>query len=127
MGPHSTPRKFLEPEDEKFDPHLYRQLIGSLMQLATWTRSDISFSVSILFQLFSNPARRHWTLALRVVNYLKTTQGSVLILSSEQGGPVNKSPMLKAAGNSELLTFTDSDFDSCEETRKSRSGACIFL
>jgi hypothetical protein len=26
--------------------------------------------------------------------------------------------MLKAAGNSELLTFTDSDFASCEETRK---------
>jgi hypothetical protein len=35
--------------------------------------------------------------------------------------------MLKAAGNSELLTFTDSGFASCEETRKSRSRACIFF
>jgi hypothetical protein len=35
--------------------------------------------------------------------------------------------MLKAAGNSELITFTDSGFAFCEETRKSRSGACIFL
>jgi hypothetical protein len=26
--------------------------------------------------------------------------------------------MLKTAGNSELLTFTDSDFASCEETKK---------
>jgi hypothetical protein len=63
----------------------------------------------------------------REVNFLKTTQDSVLFLSSEQGGPVTNSPMLKAAGNSELLTCTDSDFDSCEETRKRRSGACIFF
>jgi hypothetical protein len=31
---------------------------------------------------------------------------------------MNDSPMLKAAGNSELLTLTDSDFSSCKETRK---------
>ena len=35
MKPHSTQRKFLESEDEKFDPRLHRQLAGSLMQLAT--------------------------------------------------------------------------------------------
>ena len=123
MEPHSTPIRFLESEDEKsFVPP------GHWNFNAAYCLDEpyISYAISIS-QFFSNPARRHWTLALRVVNYLKTTQGSVLILSSEQGGPVNKSPMLKAAGNSELLTFTDSDFDSCEETRKSRSGACIFL
>jgi hypothetical protein len=42
-------------------------------------------------------------LAERVVNYLKTTQDSILFLSFEQGGPVTNSPMLKAAGNAELL------------------------
>ena len=36
MEPHSTPRKFLASEDKNLDPHFYRQLIGSLMQLATW-------------------------------------------------------------------------------------------
>ena len=125
MQPHLTPRKFLESVDKKFDPHLYRHLIGSLMELATCTRPDISYSVSILFQFFSNPALRHWTLAERVVNYIKTTQDSVLFLSSDQGGPVTNSPMLKAARKSELLTFTDSDIAFCEEIRKSISGACI--
>jgi hypothetical protein len=48
MEPHWTPRKFLESEDKEFDPHLYRQLIESLMQLATWTIPDILYSVSIL-------------------------------------------------------------------------------
>ena len=77
MEPHSTPRKFLESEDEKFDPHLYRQLIESLMQLATWTRPDISYSVLALSQFFSNPARRHRILAQRVVSKLEATQESV--------------------------------------------------
>ena len=52
LEPHSTPRKFLESGDGKFDPHLYHQLIESLMQLASWTRPDISYSVSILRNFF---------------------------------------------------------------------------
>ena len=28
----------------------------------------------MLHQFFSNPARRHWTLARRVLNYIKSTQ-----------------------------------------------------
>jgi hypothetical protein len=31
MEPHSTPRKFLESEDEEFDIRLYLQLIGIFM------------------------------------------------------------------------------------------------
>jgi len=95
-SPIRLPESFWNLKMKKFDPHLYRQLIGSLMQLATSTRPDIAYSVSDLSQFFPNPARRHWTLARRVVNYLKTTQDSVLFLSSEQGGPVTDSPMLKA-------------------------------
>jgi hypothetical protein len=115
----STPMYLIQKSflTEKMNLHLYRQLIGKLMQLATCTRPYISYSLSILSQFFSNPARRHWTLARRVVDYLKTTQDSVLFLSSEQGEPVTNSPM----------TFTDSDFASCEVKRKSKSGACIFF
>jgi hypothetical protein len=35
--------------------------------------------------------------------------------------------MLKTAGNSGVLTFTDSDFASCEETKNNRFGAYIFF
>ena len=60
MKTHSTPKKFLESEDDRFDPHLYHQLIGHLVQLATWTRPDFSYAASIFSQCFSNAARRHY-------------------------------------------------------------------
>jgi hypothetical protein len=75
------------------------------------------------FQFLANPSRRHWTLARRVV---KTTKESVVILRSELGGPVKNSPMLKAARNSEMLTFADIDFASYEDNKKNRSEACLF-
>jgi hypothetical protein len=78
----STSRKFLESEDELICSASSSE---SSMQLATWSRPDVSYSVSILSQFFSNPARRHRTLARKVVNYLKTTYDSVLFLSSEPG------------------------------------------
>jgi hypothetical protein len=80
-----------------FDPHFDNQLIRSLMQLATRTRPDIWFTV-----------RKHWTFARRVEHYLNNFQDSLDFLSSEQGGPVTHSPMLKAA-------------------EKSRCGSCIFF
>ena len=97
------------------------------MQLATWTRPDISHSVSILSQFLFKSSSRTLDIGSKSSELPQTIQDFVLFLSSEQRRPVTNSPMLKAAGNSELLTFTDSDFASCEETRKIRSGSCIFF
>jgi hypothetical protein len=38
----------------------YSQMIGSLMYLASVTRSDILFAVSKLSQFTSNPGDNHW-------------------------------------------------------------------
>jgi hypothetical protein len=50
MEPHSNPIKLLECEDEKFDLHLFGQLIRSLMQLSTWIKPDISCVVLMRYQ-----------------------------------------------------------------------------
>ena len=72
------------------------------MQLSTWTRPDISYSVPM-------------------------SSSKTLSIGWKSSQLPQNSPIFKAAGNSELLSFTDSVFASCEETRKSRSRACIFF
>jgi hypothetical protein len=51
----------------------YSQMIGSLMYLASATRTDISFVVSKLSQFTSNPRDDHWRALERVMHYLVGT------------------------------------------------------
>jgi hypothetical protein len=53
----------------EIDPHLYRQLIGSLMYLVN-TRPDICYAVSALSQFMSQPRQTHWIAAKHVLRYL---------------------------------------------------------
>ena len=71
MQPHLTPGQSVECRNDIFNPHFYRQLIWSWMQLATWTTPDISYALSMLSQFFSNPNRRHRTLDSTFTELLK--------------------------------------------------------
>jgi hypothetical protein len=51
----------------------YSQIIGSLMYLASATRSDISFAMSKPSRFVSNPGDDHWRALERVLRYLKGT------------------------------------------------------
>jgi hypothetical protein len=51
----------------------YSQIVGSLMYLASATRSDISFVVSKLSRFVSNLGDKHWYALERVLRYLKGT------------------------------------------------------
>jgi hypothetical protein len=51
----------------------YSQMIGSLMYLASATRSNISFAVSKLSWFTSNSGDNHWRALERVMHYLVGT------------------------------------------------------
>ena len=52
---------------------LYREMVGSLLYIASWTRPDIAYAVSELSRFISNPGLVHLTAAKRVFRYLKQT------------------------------------------------------
>ncbi|XP_019447332.1 PREDICTED: uncharacterized protein LOC109350561 [Lupinus angustifolius] len=52
------------------NPSSYRRLIGKLFYL-THTRPDISFEVGHLSQFLSKPIYQHYSIAIRILKYLK--------------------------------------------------------
>jgi 3-methyladenine DNA glycosylase AlkC len=56
----------------EIDPHIYRQLIRSLMYLVN-TRPDICYVVSVLNQFMSQSRHTNWKLVKHVLRYLRGT------------------------------------------------------
>ncbi|KAL4362499.1 hypothetical protein GQ457_04G038710 [Hibiscus cannabinus] len=90
----------------------FRRLVGKLVYL-TNTRPDISFAVQHLSQFLSAPTDLHLVAAHRVLRYLKKSPGQVLFFPSNNTLKVN--------------AFSDSDWASCPDSRRSITGFCIFL
>jgi hypothetical protein len=61
-------------DSDDIDPHVYRQLIGSLMYLVN-TRSDICYEVNVLSQFMSLTRQTHWIATKHVLRYLRGTVG----------------------------------------------------
>jgi len=90
----------------------YRRLIGRLIYL-TNTRPDIAFSVNNLSQFVSSPTKHHQQAVFRILRYLKGNLGSRIFLHKNS--------------NNQLRGYSDSDWATCSETRKSVTGFTIFL
>nr|XP_048321732.1 secreted RxLR effector protein 161-like [Ziziphus jujuba var. spinosa] len=98
--------------DPLSDPELFRSTIGSLQYL-TITRPDICFTVNKLSQFVHVPTSSHWEACKRLLRYLKGT--------ADHGLQLHSSVKLVIHG------FTDSDWASDRDDRRSTSGYGIFL
>ena len=91
----------------------YRSLVDNLLYMSVVSRPDISFIVSSLSQFLSNPGKDHWIAAKRVLRSLKG--------SSDLG------LMFCKSNSFEVFGFTDSDWGSNLDDRRSVSGFCFSM
>ena len=90
----------------------YASAVGSLMYAMLCTRPDICFAVGMVSRFQSNPGREHWTAVKHIIKYLKRTRDYMLVFQSENLVPIG---------------YTDSDFQSDQDSRKSTSGNVFVL
>ena len=87
--------------------------MGRLLYL-NFTRPDISHAVQQLSQFLHAPTDLHWKAAVHVLRYLKGTPSKGLFF------PKDSSPIT-------INAYSDPDWATCTDTRKSLTGYCIFL
>ncbi|XP_016191716.1 uncharacterized protein LOC107632562 [Arachis ipaensis] len=100
-------------EGELFaNPRLYRSIVGSLQYL-TMTRPELAYLVNKVCQFIQAPREHHWQAVNRILRYL---QGS-----STLGLHLQKSSNLKITG------YSDSDWASDPDDRKSTADFCVYM
>ena len=103
-------------KDAKFDKNEapggwpFRELVGSLMWLATQTRPEISNAVRAVARYCSAPTYAHWRAAMGILGYVKRTSGFGITF---QRGTVE---------GLSLQAFADVDYASVAADRRSIRG-----
>ncbi|TMC17118.1 MAG: hypothetical protein E6J34_19075 [Chloroflexi bacterium] len=94
---------------------LYQELTGSLNHLAVFSRPDITFTVSKLSKYNANPTITHFKAALHVLRYLKRTRNYCIVYRKSTTFPID------------IIGYSDSDFASDEDDRKSYTGYIFMI
>ena len=106
------PYRPADTEEKEVDKKQYLAAVGALLYLATNTRPDISFAVSVLARHSQKPTSRHWQGVKHLLRYLRGTED--LGLHYRKGT------------TSDIVGYADSGFKTDPVSGKSQTGY-IFL
>ena len=97
---------------EPVDKERYQKLVGHLLYLCH-TRPDIAYAVSIVSRYMHEPRSGHLDIVYRILRYLKGSPGKGL--------------WFKSNGHLGVDGYSDADWASCLDDRRSTSGYCVFV
>ncbi|KAA0026286.1 gag/pol protein [Cucumis melo var. makuwa] len=101
------------PQEVEVMRHIpYASAIGSLMYAILCTRPHICYAVGIVNKYQSNPELAHWIVVKTILKYLRRTRDYILLYGSK---------------DLILTGYTDSNFQTHRDSRKSISGSVFTL
>jgi histone deacetylase 1/2 len=107
-----TSKATILPDPLFSDATRFRQIMGALQYL-TFTRPDICFAVNRVCQFMHAPTYFHWVAVKRILRYLQ--------------GTTSHSLHITRSSSFSLHGFTDADWVSSVEDRKSTGGYLVFF
>jgi hypothetical protein len=96
----------------------YREVVGSLLWLASATRPDLAYAAQSLSRFSTNPGETHWREAKRCLRYLAGT--------TNLGLTYQRIPSSDSLSDT-LYGFCDSDWGADPDTRRSVGAYVLFL
>ena len=94
------------------DPTVYRSTVGALQYL-TITRPELAFSVNKVCQFMHAPQEHHWKAVKRILRYVAGTTAHGL--------------HLHPSSTSSIMGFSDADWATDLDDRRSTTGYCVYL
>ncbi|KAK4847407.1 hypothetical protein QYF36_001527 [Acer negundo] len=101
-----------EHEEQFMSRIPYASVVGSLVYAMFYTRQYICFVVGIVSRFQSKSGHDHWTAVKHIFKYLRRTRDYMLLYSGGDLIPIR---------------YTDSDFQSNSDSRKSTSGSVFTI
>ncbi|XP_017416449.1 uncharacterized mitochondrial protein AtMg00810-like [Vigna angularis] len=108
----SNANSLYKTENYKDNPSAYRRLIGKIFYL-TNTRPDLCFTVNLLSQFMQEPTNYHYQALQHILRYVKSSPLEGLFFAADF--------------DIQIKGFSDSDWATCPNTRRSTTGYCVFL
>jgi hypothetical protein len=100
-------------DEEKVDPTLFKQIVGSLRYLCN-SRPNIFYSRGMISKLMNYPKKSHMTAAKRFLIYVKGSMKFSLLYPTSIKGERAK-----------LVSYSDSDRGGDKVYRRSTSPSCL--
>jgi hypothetical protein len=112
-----SPKNYEEEAEMRHIPYL--KAVGAIAYLATATRPDLAYAVSVLAYFSSNPGPAHWTAVKRVLRYIKGTM-DYKIIYTRPDQPVSSPSKL-------FQTYSDADHGGNPDNGRSTSGYVVIM
>jgi hypothetical protein len=111
------PKNYQEAVEMRNIPYI--NAVGALAYLATATRPDLAYTVSVLARFSSNPGPAHWTAVKRVFRYLKRTLDYKITYTRPAKPIISPSELFQ--------TYSDADHGGNPDNGRSTGGFVVLM